>query len=46
MISEKTLHDIKKIIIDKNKLDEDYLRLSNDIDVVFKDLMREAEHEK
>ena len=43
MISEKTLHDIKKIIIDKKKLDEDYLRLSNDIDVVFKDLMREAD---
>ena len=45
MISEKTLHDIKRILIDKKKLDEDYARLSKDIDTVFRDLMEDADAE-
>ena len=45
MISEKTLHDIKRILADKKKLDEDYAKLSKDIDIVFRDLMEDADAE-
>jgi hypothetical protein len=45
MISDKTLHDIKRILVDKKKLDEDYAKLSKDIDIVFRDLMEDADAE-